>query len=347
MNLRLTLASVCIALAMPAAAQLTPANPPVIGGESIGVTAVQPAGISGTVTDTNGGIVPGAHIVLNAATPADERTTTSDGNGGFVFDNLKPAVPYRISISADGFANWTSPAMVLSPGQYLIVTDAKLTLAGGSTSITVSAASSQIQVATEQVHTEEQQRVLGVIPNFYVVYDHNPAPLTARLKFRLAIKAEMDPVTILGEGFVAGLDQEGATPNYTEGAKGYFERFGAIYADGFTDIMFGGAILPSLLHQDPRYYYQGTGRNRSRLFHALTSPFVCMGDNGRPQPNFSSVGGDLISGAVSNAYYPQSNRGAKLVFVNAGLTTGGRMVNNVVQEFLLKRLTPSARNRAE
>src|SRR6185312_8864527 len=220
---------------------------------------------------------PGAHIVLSGSAPADERTATADANGGFVFDNLKPAVPYRISIGADGFANWTSPPIVLSPGQYLIVTDAKLTLAGGSTSITVSAASSQIQLATEQVHMEEQQRVLGVIPNFYVVYDHNPAPLTTRLKFRLATKEEMDPVTILGEGFVAGLDQEGATPDYTEGARGYFERFGAIYADGFTDIVFGGAILPSLLQQDPRYYYQGTGTTRSRLLHALSSPFVCMG----------------------------------------------------------------------
>ena len=345
MNLRLTLASACIALAMPAAAQLTPVTPSVTGGTAS--AAAQPAGISGTVTDSNGGIVPGAHVVLNGSSPSDELTAISNGNGGFAFDNLRPGVPYRISISADGFANWTSPAMVLNPGQYLILTGASLKIAGSSTSITVSAASSQLQLASEQVHMEEQQRVLGVIPNFYVVYDHHPAPLTARLKFRLAMKAEMDPVTILGEGFVAGLDQEGATPNYVEGARGYFERFGAIYADGFTDIVFGGAILPSLLQQDPRYYYQGTGTTRSRLLHALSSPFVCMGDNGRPQPNYSSVGGDLISGAISNAYYPQSNRGAKLVFVNAGLTTGGRMVNNVVQEFLLKRLTPSARNRTE
>jgi len=242
--------------------------------------------------------------------------------------------------------NWTSPEIVLNSGQYLILTGAKLELAGGSTSVTVSARSSDIQLATEQVHMEEQQRVLGIVPNFYVVYDHNATPLTTKLKFELAWKAEVNPITILGEGFVAGLDQGGATPDYPEGAKGYFERFGAAYADGFTDIMFGGAILPSLLHQDPRYFYKGEGTTRSRLLYAISNSFICKGDNGRWRPNYSSVGGDLISGAISNAYYPRTNRGAGLVFVNAGLTTGGRMVNDVVQEFLLKRFTTGARNRA-
>ena len=102
-----------------------------------------------------------------------------------------------------------------------------------------------------------------------------------------------------------------------------------------------------LLHQDPRYFYKGEGSTRSRILYAMAGPFICKGDNGRWQPNYSSVGGDLISGAISNAYYPRSNRGASLVFVNAGITTGGRMVNDVVQEFLLKRFTPAARNRAE
>ena len=103
--------------------------------------------------------------------------------------------------------------------------------------------------------------------------------------------------------------------------------------------MIGGAILPSLLHQDPRYYYQGTGSNKSRALHALSSPFVCRGDNGRRQPNYSSVGGDLGSAALSNLYYPQSNRGASLVFENFFISTGERMVSSVVQEFVLGRLT--------
>jgi hypothetical protein len=109
--------------------------------------------------------------------------------------------------------------------------------------------------------------------------------------------------------------------------------------------MIGGAILPSLLHQDPRYYYQGTGTNKSRVLHALSSPFICKGDNGRWQPNFSSLGGDVASAALSSIYYPASNRGASRVFGDVLLSTSERMLNGVIQEFILRRLTPKAKNK--
>jgi hypothetical protein len=107
--------------------------------------------------------------------------------------------------------------------------------------------------------------------------------------------------------------------------------------------MIGGAILPSLLHQDPRYYYQGTGTTKSRVFHAISYPFICRGDNGKLQPNYSSVGGDLGSAALSNLYYPPSDRGANLVFQNFAITTGERMLSTLVQEFVLNRLTQRQR----
>ena len=116
----------------------------------------------------------------------------------------------------------------------------------------------------------------------------------------------MIPLPSSASASLAGIDQAADTPNYVQGAKGYGERLGATYTDGFTDILIGGAVLPSLLHQDPRYFYQGTGTKKSRILHALSSPFICKGDNGRWQPNYSSVGGDLASGAISNAYYPAS-----------------------------------------
>jgi len=167
--------------------------------------------------------------------------------------------------------------------------------------------------------------------------------LTTKLKFQMAYKAATDPVSIIGAATLAGMNQAGDTPNYRQGAVGYGERFGAVYADGVTDIMFGGAILPALLHQDPRYFYQGTGSNKSRLMHAISAPFVCRGDSGKREINFSSLGGDLISGAISNAYYPESNRGASLVFTGFALDTGERIVSTVVQEFILKKLTPTAK----
>ena len=104
-------------------------------------------------------------------------------------------------------------------------------------------------------------------------------------------------------------------------------------------------ILPSLLHQDPRYFYQGTGTTKSRVLHALSSPFVCKGDNGKWQPNYSTMGGDLASAAISNAYYPPSNRGAGLVFGNFLIGTGQRAAADLAQEFILRRLTPKAKNR--
>ena len=94
-----------------------------------------------------------------------------------------------------------------------------------------------------------------------------------------------------------------------------------------------------LLHQDPRYFYQGTGTNKSRVIHALTTPFVCKGDNGKWQPNYSSVGGDLAAAALSNAYYPASNRGVGLFLDNFFIDTGQRAAASLAQEFLLRRLT--------
>lgn len=298
--------------------------------------------ISGTVTDASGNIVPGATVALDSADTTVHRTEVANESGFFDFADVKAGVPYRVTISSKGFVNWISPPITVAAGQFFGVTGIQLRLTNGVESVTVY--SSTEQIAVQQVRIEEQQRVLGFIPNFYVVYDAKDAvPMTTRLKFQMALKTSIDPINFLGTAFVAGINQAGHTPDYPEGAKGYGERFGANYADGLTDVMFGGAILPSLLHQDPRYFYQGTGTNKSRLLHAMAAPFVCKGDNGRLQPNYSSVGGDLISSAISNAYYPTDDRGASLVFENLLISTGERVVSTVLQEFVVRKFSPSAK----
>jgi Carboxypeptidase regulatory-like domain len=298
--------------------------------------------ITDTVIDVNNDTVSGATVVLEGSVLRDPRTAVSDDNGFFEFNDLDPGT-YNVSISVKGFANWTSPAVVVEPGQYVILTAAKLKIADALT--TVSVVYSPEQVATEQVKIAEQQRVFRIIPNFYVVYDHDAAPLTTKLKFQLALKTSVDPVTVIGTGLLAAINQAGDTPDYGQGMQGYGKRVGAIAADGISNIMIGGAILPSLLHQDPRYFYQGTGTKTSRILHALSSPIICRGDNGRLQPNYSSVGGDLASVALSNAYYPASNRGAGMVFQNLLIYTGERMLNSVIQEFILRKLTSKGKNR--
>ena len=104
-----------------------------------------------------------------------------------------------------------------------------------------------------------------------------------------------------------------------------------------------GNILPSLLHQDPRYFHKGSGSTGSRLAHAIENAFICRGDNGKLQPNYSAIGGDLSAGAISNLYYPARNRGGGLVLQNAAVTPGARVVDGLLQEFVLRRFTTHSR----
>ncbi len=294
----------------------------------------QKGNIVGTVTDVNGGTVANASVVLEGPTPSAHRTVMTNDRGFFEFSDLEPGT-YRVTVSAKGFANWTSSAITLNPGQAVILTGSKLKVAEAKATVTVSSA----QIAEEQVRIEEKQRVFGIIPNFYVVYEPNAEPLTTKLKFRLALRTAIDPITFIGAGIVAGIYQAADYPDFVQGLKGYGQRFGSVYADGLIDIMIGGAILPSLLHQDPRYFYQGTGTKKSRTFHALSYPFICKGDNGHLQPNYSSMGGDLATAAIANAYYPPANRGVEQVFASFLIGTGERMGASLAQEFILRKLT--------
>jgi hypothetical protein len=295
------------------------------------------ATIIGTATDVNGDTIPNATVVLKEVDSTDPRTIVTTGNGLFEFHDLKPAIAYQLNISAQGFADWTSPPITLSPDQFKIVTGIQLRIA--TEAITVDVHYDPIEVATEQLKAEEKQRVFGIIPNFYVSYESDPAPLTPGMKFKLALKVSTDPVTAAGVLLVAAARQAGNSLNYGQGWGAYGQRFGATAADSFSDILIGGALLPSLLHQDPRYFYQGTGTTGSRIRHAMFSPFVARGDSRRWQPNYSSLGGDLASSALSNLYYPQSNRGAGLVFSNFAIGTAERIGASLAQEFLVGKFT--------
>lgn len=295
------------------------------------------ATVMGTVTDVNGDAIPDATVVLKEVEGSDPRTIVATENGMFQFGDVTPGITYQLGISAKGFADWTSPPIMVSPGQFKIVTGIQLRIASASTIVDVHY--DPVEVATEQLKAEEKQRVFGIIPNFYVSYEKDPAPLTAKMKFQLALKVSTDPVTAAGVFVVASAKQAGDTPNYGQGWGAYGKRIGLTAADGFSDIMIGGAILPSLLHQDPRYFYQGTGTTSSRVRHAMFSPFVARGDNGKWQPNYSSLGGDLAASSLANLYYPRSNRGVGLIFANFAIGTAERIGTSLVQEFLLGRFT--------
>jgi hypothetical protein len=328
---RLLLLLLSLSLTSAAVAQLVSAPEPQTGT------------IAGTVVDVDGGIIPGATVALTGPSVADTQSVVTGDNGFFTIEHLKPSVPYHLTISASGFADWKSPELNLKPGQFIDLTGTQLKIAVAVTSVT--AVVSTQELAEEQLNEEIKQRILGFIPNFYVTYDRNAVPLTSKQKFKLATRVMIDPVTFAGAAFLAGVDQAADNPDYVQGAKGFGQRMGSSYANGLTDIMIGGAVLPSILHQDPRYFYQGTGTKKSRTFHALSNPFICKGDNGRYQPNYSSLGGYLASGAIANTYYPDSNRGVGLVFSIAGIDVLANMANSVIQEFVLRKLTPSVKNK--
>ena len=297
--------------------------------------------LAGTVTNTNGDVVPGATVILDGPRSEDRQSTVASERGAFQFESLKAGVPYRVTVESKEFQIWRSEAISLDPGQFFYLKGIELKVPTLVTSVTVY--ETREQIATQQVTLELKQRVFGIIPNFYVTYDEHPVPLTTKLKFQLALKSDTDVMTFVGVAFMAGMYQAGDIPDYGQGAEGFGKRMGAGYVDTTTNIFLGGAIYPWLFRQDPRYFYQGTGTVRSRVFHALSSPYLCRGDNGKTQPNYSSLGGDLTSGAISNLYYPESNRGPALLFQGFAITTAVRTVNAVIQEFLLRKLTPSAR----
>jgi hypothetical protein len=297
---------------------------------------VKPGIIIGTAVDANGDPVPNATVELKNVESGDCRTVITTANGSFELHDVQPGEPYEITIAAPDFADWKSSSMTLAPGEFKIVAG-QLQIRTEITKVDVKY--DPVQVATEQLKAEEHQRVLGFVPNFYVSYEKNPAPLTAKMKFQLALKVSTDPVTAAGVLGMAGIRQAADSPNYGQGWGAYAKRFGATAADGFSNIMIGGAILPSLLHQDPRYFYQGTGTTASRIRHAMFSPFVSRSDTGKSMPNYSSLGGDLAAAGLSNLYFPRSNRGVGLVFGNFAIGTAERIGASLAQEFIIARFT--------
>jgi hypothetical protein len=321
---------VCLPLCLPppASAQLP-------------VVAAAVGTVSGTVTDDDGALVPGAHItLLNTATNRQRSVVTGD-KGNFTFTAVSTGT-YTLAVTAKGL----QPASIqasLSDGQLLELPPIALRVATANTDVEVTL--TRQEMAEEDLHVAEKQRLAGFVPNFYVVYDWNAPPLTPKQKFKLATRTLIDPANAIILGGIAGLEQaSNAFPGYQQGAAGYGKRLAAGTADFSIGTMLGGAVLPVLFRQDPRYFYKGTGSIRSRAFYALSTSVISRGDNGRWQPAYAAVLGNFASGAISNLYYPASNRtGAGLTVENGLLGVAADGVSNLIQEFILRKVTPGSR----
>jgi hypothetical protein len=294
--------------------------------------------ISGTVLDANGAEVGGATVVLEGASGRDQRGSTTNDNGFFRFNSVAPGA-FKVSVMANGFSDWSSGGLMLHPNQDYDLPPVELRVAMSTTEVAVTL--TRRDMAEEEIHAEEKQRVLGAIPNFYVSYSPDPEPLSSGEKYRLAWRTSIDPISITISAGIAGVEQSQDDFNgYGQGAGGYAKRFGAVYTDGLVSTFLADAVFPSLLHQDPRYFYKGTGSIRSRALHAIASVIICRGDKGRWQPNYSNVLGNLAAAGISNVYYPASDReGAELTIRNSLIGTGAGAVGALFQEFLVKRIS--------
>jgi hypothetical protein len=294
------------------------------------------ATVVGVVLDSSGAFVQGAEVNLTLSGGESLVTLKSGTNGEFTFASV-PAGAYVVTVTAVGFAPFRSEEFTITGDQVYPLRSISLTVAGVSTSVVVRPTE---EIAAEQIKAEEKQRLFGVFPNFYVSYAPDPAPLTSKQKFSLAARDTFDWTGFAGVTIEAGIGQAtNAHKGYGQGAAGFGKRWGAAFADTVSADLLSHYVFSSLFHQDPRYFYQGTGTKKSRFYHAVSSAFLARSDSGKLMPNYAYFLGAIASGGISNAYYPAKDRGAGLVFSNAAIGIAMRAGQSVVQEFLFKRFT--------
>jgi hypothetical protein len=293
------------------------------------------ASLTGTITDRDNASIPSARIVLTQPNlPALESTTTSDGQ--FTFSTVAPG-PFILAISAAGFSS-TQTSGEFAPGE---ARDLPTIVLAAASTTDVSVTASQTDIAEAQINLEEKQRVLGVFPNFYVSYIANPEPLDAKQKYELAFHTMVDPISFVLNGVTAGIQQAGDVYSWGEGAQGFGKRYAASYGTFLTGTLLGNAVLPTLFKQDPRYFYKGNGTVKARVLYALANAVICKGDNHRWQPNYSGILGGAMAYGLSNAYYPAPNRsGSRLILEGTAIGIGIAGIQNAMQEFLIRKLTP-------
>jgi len=162
----------------------------------------------------------------------------------------------------------------------------------------------------------------GIVPTFNLTYHSDAVSLSPAEKFRIQFRAAVDPYTFSIAAIVAGFGEaEDSNAGFGWGPEGFGKRAAAAYADNVIGNTIGNAILPSILHQDPRYFRLGHGSIRHRFFYAIATAFVCKHDNtGKWEPNYSNVLGNMIAGQISNLYYPGGSDSNVGQTVETGLT---------------------------
>ena len=209
-------------------------------------------------------------------------------------------------------------------------------------------AQTQKEKAEEQLKEQERQRVAGIMATFNTTQNRDAVPLSAGQKFRLFFRSASDPWPFGLSAVVAGINQAAdSDPAWGQGMQGYAKRFGAGYSDYFIGNFFGNAVLPSVLHEDPRYFQKGSGSFTSRFLWAAASTVWCKRDRGTWGPNYANVGGNLIGAAIARSYYPASERTVSDTFSDGLTVSAEGIVGAEVIEFWPDMVRHYRRKKAE
>jgi len=178
------------------------------------------------------------------------------------------------------------------------------------------------------------KRAFGIVPN-YRSTNAGAAfqPIGTKQKIGIAARDSFDWSVFLIAGGYAGLGQmTNQNPSFHQGTAGYANRYARIYLDIIIGNFLTEGFLPSLLHEDPRYFRLGHGTFWHRLGYATSRSLVTRTDSGGNRFSFSEVLGDSISAGISNAYYPD-NRNAGDNFRKLAFQLGTDAVGDVLKEF--------------
>jgi hypothetical protein len=298
------------------------------------------ATVAGRVRDPSGAAVPAAQVMLTFTDGTPSRIATSGRDGRFTFVQVPPG-SHVVTVEAQGFAPFATRPFMLTSRDGFTLPPITLSIEEVTASVTVRPIEA---IAEEQIRAQEKQRLFGFVPNFYVSYIPDAAPLTAGQKYWLASRHTFDWTSFAGATVSAAVQQGlDAHSGFGRGASGYAKRWAASFTYERSNDLLSHYVFASLFDQDPRYFYQGTGTTQSRLRHALSYAFAARSDSGKPMPNYAYLLGGMSAAALSNLYYPREERGAGLVLTNAALGLIGRAGQAVVQEFVARRVTTNVR----
>ena len=215
------------------------------------------------------------------------------------------------------------------------------TIQAGQSGHSQAPAPSSMQACTESKNdclskpAPQPKRILGVMPNFRAVSaGERPPPPTPKQAFMIATKNSFDYSAFIFVGLTSMLAEgTNAHPQLGKGVAG----FGRYYWRGHLDKTDGNYmvvfVLPTIFHQDERYYAMGTGSFWKRVFYSSTRIFVTPNYRGHNSFNISELLGKAIAQGISVSYYPSHDRTAGAIASKYGYAIGRDMLTNVFREF--------------